>query len=181
MKKAIIVGGLSICLFFGVILYNYKVIEPEGGLTKDILCESKNQNGYPMSNFGVSISNGKIVSGTDGIELLEFVIENESAKKWYWRRNINFNEKNGEDEATDLEVEIEGIWYNIPLKKDRTDLIIPLVKLHLLPGSTSTISVWTGIYQAISPGNYRFTIIVYDDDFNEFNLSCEFVTTEEEK
>ena len=178
MKKFVIGGGLSICLFLGVLvlLFNYEVIEQEGGLTKDDLYVSENQSGYPMSNFGVSISSGRTMNGT---EPLEFVIENGSAKEWYWRRNLNFDEKDGEDKETDLEVEIDGIWYSVPFGKNRTDLVMPAMQWRLFPGRTTTISVWTGIYQGVSPGNYRFTITVYDDDFNEFYLSCEFLIAKE--
>lgn len=179
MKKFVLGVGLGICLFFGglVLLFNYEVIEQEGGLAKDDLYESENQSGYPMSNFGVSISSGRTMNGTGP---LEFVIENKSDKEWYWRRKLDSFEKDGEDEETDLEMEIDGIWYSVPLVKNRTDLVVmPLMQWSLFPGRATTISVWTGIYQVISPGNYRLTIVVYDDDLNEFYLSCEFVITKE--
>ena len=41
MKKFVIGGGLSICLFLGVLLFNYEVIEQERGLTKEDLYSSK--------------------------------------------------------------------------------------------------------------------------------------------
>lgn len=176
MKKFVIGGGLSICLFLGVLLFNYEVIEQERGLTKEDLYESENQSGYPMSNLGVSISGGRIMNET---EQLEFVVENKSTKEWYWRRNLGFDEKDGEDKETDLEIEIDGIWYYVPLEENRTNWISPAMQWSLFPGRTTIISVGTGIYQVISPGNYRFTVAVYDDDLNEFYLSCEFVIAKE--
>ena len=159
MNKRVIEGGLSICLVMGVILYgyNFKVIESESSLKTGDLYVSENQIGYASSNLGVTIINGENASETEN---LEFVLKNESTKKWYWKRNVNFYEENGERETTDLEVKIEGTWYDVPFKEDKTDWVTPLVKTHLLPGSTTPISVWTGIYQAISPGNYRFTMMI---------------------
>lgn len=177
MVKKIIEGGLVICLILGVMVCNYnnKMKGQESTLETNNLYASENQIGYDMSNFGVSISCEQNATKT---EVLEFVIQNTSAKKWYWRRNIYFDEENERYEAKDLEVKIEDIWYNVPLKKDQSDFFFQSMQLHLLPNSATPISVWTGIYQVINPGNYRFTIVIYDDDFNEFNLSCEFTVTE---
>lgn len=179
MNKKVIEGGLGICLVLGVMLYSYhfKAIEPESresSLRTDDLYVSENQIGYASSNLGITIVNRENASETEN---LEFVLKNKSTKKWYWKRSVIFYEENGERETTDLEVKIEETWYDVPLKEDKTDWVTTLVKTHLLPGSTTPISVWTGIYQAIVPGNYRFTITVYDDNFNEFNLSCEFTIT----
>lgn len=178
MKKIVIGGGVSICLLLGMmILCDYKEIKQEGRLIKDNLYESENQNGYPMSNFGVSITNGE---NMDSTEVLEFVIENGSDKKWYWRNYIEFN-KEREGYTSDLEVKIDETWYNVPLKEEYSNnMSISLMKLHLLPESTTTISVYTNVYQTLVAGKYRFTITVYDDNNNEFNLSREVTITEEE-
>lgn len=176
MKKVMIGGGLSICLLMGVILYNYRAIEQEGDLTKKFLYVSESQSGYPMRNFGVSITNGKIMDNT---KILEFVMENESARKWYWKRNLRFNEKSREY-ITDLEVKIDEIWYNVPFKEESANISIPLVQLYLLPKSTTTISVNTDLYQMLVSGRYRLTVIIYDENSNEFKLSSEFLITEEE-
>lgn len=177
MKKTISLGVLSICILFGVILHSYKKPEQKTGLTQDNLSISKNQTGYAMRNFGVSLSYNE---STNEPEILEFVVTNESSKEWYWRRAINYNNKNEKDAlktTSDLEVKIEGIWHEVPIKDD---IFSDFIQLHLLPDSDTIIPVCTDIYQTFGSGNYRFTIVVYDDNQNEFNLSCEFLIIEEE-
>lgn len=178
MKKIVVGGMLGICLILGMAFYSCKLktIEPETTLKMDDLHASANQAGYSASNLDVSIISGENIGGA---EHLEFMLKNESKKKWYWRRKIDFGKENGGYEATDLEVKIGGIWYDVPLTEDKTNLVTELVEWHLLPSSTIPISVWTGIYQTITPGTYRFTVTIYDNNLSEFNLSCEFVITEE--
>ncbi len=180
LKKIMIGGGLSLCLFLGVILYHHKEIkqeEQEESLSKENLCESKNQNGYPMSNFGVSISSEKIM--TSETEVFEFEIKNESTKVWNWKSDLYFDKEKNKIEANNLEIKIDEIWYQVPFRKDGPEMI-NLIKRVLFPGSTTTVSVCPGLYRKIIPGNYRFTIIIYDDDLYEFKISSEFLVVEEE-
>lgn len=163
-----------------MILYHHKEIkqeEQEESLSKENLCESKNQNGYPMSNFGVSISSEKIM--TSETEVFEFEIKNESTKVWNWKSDLYFDKEKNKIEANNLEIKIDEIWYQVPFRKDGPEMI-DLIKRVLFPGSTTTVSVCPGLYRKIIPGNYRFTIIIYDDDLYEFKISSEFLVVEEE-
>ncbi len=178
LKKFIIGGGLSLCLLLGVILYHCKEIKQEGeeeSISKDNLCVSENQNGYPMNNFGVSISNEKIM--TNGAEVFEFEIKNESTKVWYWKSDIYFDRDKDKLEANNLEIKIDEVWYRVPFGKNGPEMINS-IRPVLFPGSTKTVSVYPSLYQKIIPGNYRFTIIMYDDELYEFKISTEFLVVE---
>lgn len=171
-----LVGGS--CLVFGIISYMlmYKHNVPiEESIPQANLRVSGNQDGYPTSNLGVSIH----CKGKAGEkEKIEFVVENNSNTEWCWCPNIRVNERNGVSiiEETGLEIELDDIWYDIPLKED---LVFTLAEYFLLPNSSNIISFYESSYFTLIPGKYRYAITIYNDS-NEFNLSAEFIITEEE-
>ena len=116
---------------------------------------------------------------TSETEVFEFEIKNESTKVWNWKSDLYFDKEKNKIEANNLEIKIDEIWYQVPFRKDGPEMI-DLIKRVLFPGSTTTVSVCPGLYRKIIPGNYRFTIIIYDDDLYEFKISSEFLVVEEE-
>lgn len=171
LKKIAIGGGLGLCLLLGMLMYHNKLTRQEVldvDLWKDSLCESKKQSGYPAKNFGVSLSNENVM--LLGAKSFEFEIKNESNRKWYWDETFIVN---------GLEINLDGIWYQIPVK-DENGYTFNLMEYPLPPGDTMTVFLHPDFYQNMIPGNYRYTILIYDHEDHSFNVSSEFTVVEKE-
>lgn len=105
-----------------------------------------------------------------GAEGFEFEIRNESDRKWYWDETFMVN---------GLEINLDGIWYQIPVK-DENGYMFTLLERPLSPGSTMTVFLHPDLYPKMIPGNYRYTIRMYDYEEHSFRVSSKFTVVEEE-
>lgn len=121
--------------------------------------ESKNQEDIPSSSDGITIQLEKEQYATKDIEI-KFTLRNESETTFLYGTYFS------------LEKNINGVWYEVPLKEG---MAFSDIGYYLLPDQTESDTIYLNLFgEKLSPGRYRF-IKDFNDEEKEYKPENEIL------